>query len=250
MRTKTLALSALLGMLGSASLLAQSTNVYSINAVGYINVTIYPGFNLISCPLICSPNNSLGTLLPNGGGGLPTSNQYSGWAVWQWSPAITNYLQDSANAKQANKNGYTNGWISGGTIALNPGLGMWVQNPGALTNVTFVGQVPQNGSAYLTNVLPVGFNMVSSAVPMDGDLVTNTNTLVTFAGASDEVYYWDPTASPQAYGQSSLYNTKKGWAANGSAGDVTTTNLAEAFWYFNAGANGTETWTENFSINP
>jgi hypothetical protein len=247
MRTKTLALSALLGMLGSASLVAQ-TNVYSLNAVGYINVTLYPGFNLIGCPLICSPDNTLGTLFPDGGGGLATSNQFSGFNVWQWDPALTPpaYLQDSGNAKQANKNGFTNGWINGGTIAINPGQGIWIQNPGVATNVTFVGTVPQGS---LTNTLTPGFNMVSSAIPMSGDLVLNTNTLLTIAGAADEVYYWDPTLSPPNYDQSSLYSTKKGWAATGSAGDPTTTNITEAFWYFNNGATS-EQWVENFSINP
>jgi hypothetical protein len=53
MRTKTLALSAVLGMLGSASLVAQN-NVYSINAVGYINVTMPPGYSIVTCPLIAA----------------------------------------------------------------------------------------------------------------------------------------------------------------------------------------------------
>ncbi len=61
-------LSALLGTLGSVSLMAQSTNVYSLNAVGYINVTIDPGYNIISCPLIASPDNTINTLLTNGTG--------------------------------------------------------------------------------------------------------------------------------------------------------------------------------------
>jgi hypothetical protein len=245
MRTKTLALSALLGMLGSASLVAQ-TNVYSLNAVGYINVTLFPGFNLISCPLISSPDNTIGTLFPNGGGGLPTSNQWANFSVFQWSPAITNYLQDTAAAKAANKNGYTNGWSSGGTIALNPGLGMWIDNPGATTNVTFVGTVPQNGSPYLTNVLTSGFNMVSSAIPMSGDLYVNTNTLLTgFENQNDQVYTWDPGITN--YDNTDTYTTKHQW--NSGAADPTTTNITEGFWYYVAGSTS-ETWTENFSVNP
>jgi hypothetical protein len=38
MRTKTMLLSALLGSLGSLSLMAQSTNVYSLKEVGYIKI--------------------------------------------------------------------------------------------------------------------------------------------------------------------------------------------------------------------
>jgi len=245
MRTKTLALSALLGVLGSASLMAQSTNVYSLNAVGYINATMYPGFNLLACPLICSPDNTVGTLFPNGGA---FSNQWAGATVYQWSPAITNYLQDSASAKAANSKGFTNGWLAGGTITLNPGQGMWFNNTGAATNVTFVGTVPQNGSPYLTNVLTPGFNMVASAIPMDGDLVVNTNTLlVGFEGQGDQIYTWDPGLSPPNYDGTDTYGTKHGW--NSGVSDPTTTNLTEGFWY-NVAGGSSETWTENFSINP
>jgi len=246
MRTKTLALSALLGMIGSASLVAQ-TNVYSLNAVGYINVTIVPGFNMISCPLIASPDNTIGTLLPNGGGGQPTSNQYNGWAVYQWSPGINNYVADSAAAKAANNAGHVNGWTGGGTITMNPGQAVWVSSSaGAPVIVTFVGTVPQNGSSTLTQTLFPGFNMVSSAIPMSGDLVANTNTLLTgFEGGGDATYFWDVNLSPANYDTPNNYTTKHGWNGN----DPTTTNIAQGFWYYNNGA-GNETWTENFAINP
>jgi hypothetical protein len=246
MRTKTLALSALLGMLGSASLVAQ-TNVYSLNAVGYINVTLYPGFNLVSCPLICSPDNTIGTLFPNGGGGLPTSNQWVNFSVYNWDTSIANYDPfDSANAKQANKSGFTNGWTAGGTNTINPGQAIWIDNgTGVTTNVTFVGTVPQNGSGYMTNVLVSGFNLVGSAIPMSGDLYTNTNTLLTFSAGGDEVYTWDPNI--ENYDPFDAYTTKHHWSSGTQ--DPTTTNLAEGFWYFNnSGAN--ETWVENFSVNP
>jgi hypothetical protein len=254
MRTKTLALSALLSMIGAASLVAQ-TNVYSLNAVGYINVTIYPGFNLISCPLICSPDNTLATIMPNGGaGGSTTSNQYLGWTVFQWNPLATptpTYVSDTANAKTAgNKNGTINsGWDNGGTITLAPGQGLWVDSvAGGNTTLTLVGTVPQNGSPTLTQTLYPGFNMVSSAVPMDGDLVANTNTLLTIAQAGDQVYTWNPGAGTYD-APNDFYTTKHGWTTAGtSGGDPTTTNLSESFWYFVNGG-GNETWTENFAIN-
>jgi hypothetical protein len=245
MRTKTLALSAMLGLLGSASLMAQSTNVYSLNAVGYINVTLYTGFNLISCPLICSPDNTLGTLLPNGYGST-TNTPENRWTVYQYSPAITNFISDEAQSKVALANGYTNG-----SITLNPGQGMWLQIPGGTTNVTFVGTVPQNGSPFLTNVLSPGFNMVSSAVPMNGDLTVNTNTLLTsFPAQSDQVYTYEPGS--QTYDQTTSYSTKHGWIGESSntADDPTTTNIAEAFWYQVNSPITSETWVENFSVNP
>src|SRR5208283_4972797 len=80
MRTKTMLLSALLGSLGSVSLMAQSTNVYSQNAVGYINVTIQPNYNIVTVPLLCSPDNTLNTLMPD------TNGQYKGFKVYFSTP--------------------------------------------------------------------------------------------------------------------------------------------------------------------
>jgi len=245
MRTKTLALSALIGLLGSAA--AMAGNVYSINAVGYINVTLVPGFNMISCPLICSPDNTIGTLF-NNGGGPATSNQYNNWTIEVWNPLATppTYISDSASAKSANKSGYVNGWVGGGTIALNPGVGAWVANAFSTNvTVTFVGTVPQNGSPFLTNVLQQGFNMVGSAIPMSGDLVANTNTLITgWPGNNDTVEVWDTSLTPPAYDTANVYGTKHAkWTS-----DPTTGNVTQGFWY--AVASGTETWVENFSVNP
>jgi hypothetical protein len=259
MRTKTLALSALLGLIGSASLVAQ-TNVYSLNAVGYINVPIYPGFNLISCPLICSPDNTLATIMPNGGlFGAATSNQYLAWEVWQWVPSAASYNTDFADAPVAgNKKGTVNsGWESGGTIAVTPGSGIWLYNPGAATNLTLVGTVPQNGSPVMTNTIQQGFNIVGSAVPMSGDLFANTNTLLgavsggTF-NSGDAIYTFEPGS--QSYdnggGAGPVYKASKSdWAGAGSSGNPVTTNITEAFWFFNGGG-ASETWTENFAINP
>jgi hypothetical protein len=248
MRTKTLALSALLGLIGSASLVAQ-TNVYSLNAVGYINVPLYPGWNLISCPLISTPDNTIGTLLPDGGGGLATSNQYKGgWEVYQWVPALNGYTNDTASKTAYANSGSLNGWNNGGTITANPGQAIWVYDPGVATNVTFVGTVPQNGSPYLTNALSTGFNMVSSAVPMNGDLVANTNTLLTQAVGGDQVYTWEP--GTQGYDPIDS-NFKGSWTSQGG-NDPTTTNIAEGFWYYvnAAKAPSGESWVENFAINP
>ena len=55
MRTKTLLLAAAATVAGIASLQAQS-NVYSVNVVGYVNVTIPTGYSLIANPLNSSDN--------------------------------------------------------------------------------------------------------------------------------------------------------------------------------------------------
>jgi hypothetical protein len=253
MRTKTLALSALLGLIGSASLVAQ-TNVYSLNAVGYINVTLYPGFNMITCPLIASPDNTIGTLFPNGNGGLgnpqsPNSNSIPGTSeVFVWDAQTASYTSDTATKNAYKTFGSYNGWNGGGTIAINPGQGAWFYNAGAAAiTITFVGTVPQNGSTYMTNTLYPGFNMVSSAIPMSGDLVANTNTVLTTGAGNDEVFTWDPALNSGAGGYDPTYTYTKSSHSWGP-GNPTTTNITEGFWYY---VNNTaETWTENFSINP
>src|SRR2546423_31817 len=66
MRTKTLLLTAVLGAAGIATSLAQS--VYSINAVGYVNLTVPIGYSMIANPLN-APTNTLSNLIaspPNG----------------------------------------------------------------------------------------------------------------------------------------------------------------------------------------
>src|SRR5581483_447895 len=63
MRTKTILLSALLGLASGAAAMAQTTNVYSVNAVGYINVTCPPGFTMIANQLMTT-NTTLAGLIP------------------------------------------------------------------------------------------------------------------------------------------------------------------------------------------
>jgi hypothetical protein len=250
MRTKTLALSTVLTMLAGASAMAQ-TPVYSLNAVGYINATIQPGYQIMTCPLICSPDNSIGTLFPNGGGGTPTSNQWTGLSIYNWNTNLQTYdTQDLASAKLANKSGYTNGWTSGGTNTLYPGQAMWISwSGGSPTNVTFVGTVPQNGSPYMTNSIPAGAALIGSAIPMNGDLVTNTNTTMTgFEAPGDGVYLFE--AVGQTYDTEDTYSgTKHGWNLGGSPDPTPTNGLTQGFWYFNT-SGATETWVENFSVNP
>ncbi len=225
-------LSALLGTLGSVSLMAQSTNVYSLNAVGYINVTLQPGFNIVSCPLICSPDNTLNTLMPE------TNGQYKAFSVYFLTAGV-GYTQTELGQKTT--------WADGGTNTINPGQAVFINNPSnyAVT-VTFVGTVPQVGNYNMTNVLVPGFNLVGSIVPTSGDLVTNPITALTNAAKTDTIYIFDPVSQG--------YNAPGGTftaGKNGSflGGDPTIANVGEGFFYQSFGA-GNLNWVENFSVNP
>jgi hypothetical protein len=249
MRTKTLLLSALLGALGSVSVHAQ--NVYSLNAVGYINVVLYPGFNMVSVPLITSPDNTIGTVL-NNGTNAPVS--LTGDNVYFYSPATGLYTEDTA-ANVGTLRGETtnaNGWSAGGTLLASPGVGFWFQNRGTspITN-TFVGTVP---SGPITNTLVSGFNLVGSVVPVSGDIVSNTISAFTNYNIGDDIYTFDPTQLPaNQYTEYSIVpstgrGSGVGYNHNWLPGDAIVPNVGEGFWYENKVGTTVE-WVENYSVS-
>jgi hypothetical protein len=254
MRTKTVLLSALLGALGSVSVHAQ--NVYSLNAVGYINVTCPPGFNMVTCPLLetdtnGNPNNTLGNVLNNANGAL------TGSSVYFWFPTASPpaYSEDVAKVVGTGKVDTTNanGWSFNGTNVAAPGVGFWFDNAGSNNIVlTFVGTVP---TGPITNTLVSGFNLVGSAVPMSGDIVSNTISALTNYNIGDTVYTYNPlnppltayteytsTSNPKADGHG--YNGN--WTTNG---DPIIPNVGQGFWYDN-GVGTVVHWVENYSVNP
>jgi hypothetical protein len=246
MRTKTLLLSALLGALGGVSVHAQ--NVYSLNAVGYINETIYPGFNLISCPLLTSPDQTLNSILPN----TPASGQqFNGDTLYFFDATTGSY--SSVQGRQAGTSG--TGWVGLGTNIINPGTGFWLLSSATSnTTVTLVGTVP---SGPITNTLTAGFNLVSSVVPMSGDLYSNSlagtsGTLgFTNVNAGDTLYVFDPTQQKYAFAYKAV---NPAIAGNGGSpwkltagGDPILPNVGEAFFYLNTGA--TIGWVEDYSVS-
>jgi hypothetical protein len=242
MRTKTMILSTLLGALGSVSVMAQ-TNVYSLNAVGYINAQIPPGFSILTCPLIASPDNTLNTLLPNtnqvyGGpnGGNPYHTQVYAFANGSYT-VTENAISVSANPS---------GWSAGGLTTINPGQAVFIYNP-LTTNetATFVGTVP-TGS--LTNVLAPGFSLVGSIVPASGDIVTNPIMNYTNAAKQDNVYTFDTNA--QVFDIFNFTPGLGGWSSSGVLTNPTTLTPAQGFFYYNntAFVTATNYWVENYSV--
>jgi hypothetical protein len=222
-------LSALLGTLGSVSLMAQSTNVYSLNAVGYINITVEPGFNIISCPLMASPDNTINTLLTN------STGQFKKWQFWSWNPLADPpaYVEDI---------GAGSAWANAGVETLNPGQAGWLYNPSNTpVTITFVGTVP---SGSLTNTLVHNtFNLVSSILPTSGDIVTNTLMNFTTGVKKDQVWEWTPgtsLTSPGSYVE--VIAGTSAWSANPVQATV-----GGGFWYLN-NTNVDNNWVENFSV--
>jgi hypothetical protein len=238
MRTKTLILSALLGALGSVAVHAQ-TNVYSLNAVGYINVTILPGYNIISCPLIASPDNTINTLLNN------STHIYNGDQVLTFDASTGTYIADQGSTRTTN----VNGWANNGTNILAPGIGAWYYNS-ATTNkiITFVGTVP---SGSLTNTLLPGYNLSASILPTSGDLCSNTLTTLTNYNIGDAVYVYSPTTGYADGTYASSHRGTVGYNGNWSApaGDPTTPFVYSGFWYYNSSTTVDVNWVESYSVS-
>jgi len=236
-------LSGVAAALISASAMAQ---VYSLNAVGYINLSIGPGFSIIADQLYANGQGVAQFL-----SGIP-SNVNS-------TPGLldTQLLDGQHNGVTFFKS-TTGGWaiVSAGAtswsafsstlasqISLNPGEGIYVYNPFS-TNITltFVGTVPQGTT--LTNTLNAGFNIISSVVPQSGDIIA---TLGLTPGSGDTVFFL--TAS--GWGIWSANSTGTGWTAFGQAspGTVPTPAVGQGFYYFVNLPSGTEVWSRSFSIN-
>jgi hypothetical protein len=191
MRTKTLLCLAALAA-GAATSMAQS-NVYSLNVVGYINVTVPAnGFALIANQLNTT-NNTIGALIPTASDGAQ---------FFKYNAGYTAYTYDGLSAA----------WTPDGNATLNPGEGgFFKNNTASAVTLTFVGEVMQGS---LTNTLPKGYAIRSSIVPQagtltalgvpgeDGDQVFTYNagyTTYTYDGLSAA---WTPSEPTIAVGQS------------------------------------------------
>lgn len=224
MRTKALLLTAALGLAGAATSMAQA--VYSVNVVGYINLSMAPGFNLVANQLNASPNNRLNSVLP----GAALESQVLKFANNNYSSDIS----DGTEWLDANTGNPS-------TTTVGPGEGFFFFNPGAAAvPVTLVGEVKTGSS---TVALNPGFSLVSSVVPQELDL-TPAN------GVADvlEAQYLTFNSGTQNY-NGALINDGSGWLdANTGDPAVARPAVGQGFFYFNPGATALS-WTRTFNPN-
>lgn len=209
MRTKTLVLTAALGAAGVASAIAQ---VYSVNAVGYVNTTVKAGFNLVTNPLDAGAgNNTVAKLLA----GLPDGASVYTYAGGAYT---INNLDFGA-------------WDTPDATLL-PGQGFFLRMPpGADVTITFVGEVKQGT---LSTPLAQGFNLVASQVPQAGTVSTDLKLTV---ADGDSVYNFNSTTQ-----QYTISNYDFG------AWDPSEPNVAvgEGIWVRKVAAGS---WDRTFSVN-
>jgi hypothetical protein len=247
MRTKTLLLTAALVAAGVASSMAQ--NVYSLNIVGYVNVTVQSNqFYLLGNPLDDGAGNIITNVLPLNNT-FDTGNAES--LLFTFDPVAGLQPVETYFA------GF--GWIPG-TNTLTPGKGFYLF---PVTNATFtwVGSV----TLASTNTLRPGFTLVSSPYPaslgliplgLTGSAAANDGT----GNNQDLVFRFETPGTPgfQAPGglnDVSTYFQGFGWAESINNNPVTTTstngpslNVGEGFFYFSSGKVNTP-WVQSFTVN-
>ncbi len=236
MRTKTLLLSALLGTIGSVAVQAQ-TNVYSLNAVGYITQVLQPGYNLITCPLLASPDNTINTLFSD------TNGVYNGDSIYLFTGGFGYSLITKAVLGTWNN--------GGGTNTLMPGTACFFFNhtTTSVTNI-FVGTVPSGG----TNVLVPGYNLVGSMVPTSGDLYSNSISALSNVppNKGDLVYVFDPATQGYSAAYKATPATPNGnspWSL-AAGGDPSIPSVGDGFFYLNNTTTSTPlNWVENYSVS-
>jgi hypothetical protein len=192
MRTKALLLSAALFAAGLTASTAQS--VYSVNAVGYVNLSLPVGYTMIANPLNTT-NNTIGSLITD----MPNFSNLLKWTGSGFNIATFAFgAWDQPN------------------ITLNPGEGAFVNISTPFT-LTFVGEVMQGN---LTNTIPVGYSIQASKVPQSGGVSTTLgltqlgtfDNLLKWNGTGYDVYTvlpggtWDPSEPTMTVGQSFFLN--------------------------------------------
>jgi hypothetical protein len=205
---------------------ATAQNVYSVNVVGYVNVTIPAGYSFVANPLKAT-DNSVNALF----GAATTNGAALGGVVYTWAGSGF-----GVNGNDA----YGAGW-SNPNAQFPPGVGFFYYNPNPQFTNTFVGEVVQGPA---TNSLPTGYSMQGSQWPAQGfvqDLGLN-------AGQGDTIYLWGNNSfkviNLDAYGG--------GWTQPAPAGTVVDPvkgpqiGVGGGFFYFNTGAPFK--WTSNFTV--
>jgi hypothetical protein len=243
MRTKTLILSGLLAALSGASALAQ---VYSLNAVGYINVDVPPGWSIIADQLYATNQQTSQSLdaifapqLLNGGATTP--DPYTGVILF---PYANGGFQAALIVEQTIA-GAAPFWSSPAEAvgtSFNPGQAAFIFNPNADFQITFVGQVPQGT---VTNQLAFGWNLVSSVIPQTGALDTDLGVV---PGFQDIVFIYQNGG----YKAANIWEQGSGtpfWSLLSSP----TNTVGSGFFYLNVNlagsANPTNYWVRTFNVN-
>jgi hypothetical protein len=212
MRTKLILTTAALGVAGSLGAVAQ---VYSVNAVGYINKTVAAGKLALIVNQLNTGGNTVAEVIPSPSDGTTIYKYVAGTGF-------------SVNSYTAGL-----GWDTP-TATLKPGEGAFVRGGATDVTITFVGEVPIGS---LTTALNQGLNLTGSQVPQEGKLQTDLGYT---PADGDIVYQWNETT--QGYTPANSFTAGLGW----DSGEPNI-KVAEGFFLIKAAAGS---WARTFSVNP
>jgi len=214
MRTKT---TLLLAVVSAAAATTATAQVYSVNAVGYVNKTIPAGkLALISNPLTAT-DNTIAALFK----GVPDGTQVYKFNGTGYVIATFDGLDNAFTPEAAAK------------TTVVPGEGVFVRNNSAAAiTVTFVGEVPQGK---LENPLPAGLSIRSSMVPQAG----TAQALGLVGVDGDQVFQFK--VDTQAYHVSGYDGLDNAWLPA-----LQELAVGEAFFLRK---NAAAVWTREFTVN-
>jgi len=229
MRTKAFLLAAAIFAVGAGTSMAQ---VYSANAVGYVNMTIPTGFSLIANPLD-NTNNGINVLFA----GFPASTR-----IYRFNDNQTYTVTTRVGANFNNN------------LIMNPGEGFFISIPTTATPtaVTFVGEVPQG---QLSNPLvPGGYQIRSSQVPQALPLgrpnsAAGVQTLGFPANLGDIVFMFSNVSGYSSFQYRQLGANPAAWTGTGGVPDGPVIPVGTGFFLFKAAAGSPTAWTRTFSVN-
>ncbi len=169
----------------AASLMTSKAQVYSQNIVGYINVPLNAGYNLVANQLDLDgtgTNNTIQTVLSTN---LPNKT-----LVYAWNGA------GFSSAQYASSSGTWSGVTAAVTNAMQPGEGFFIKVP-VSTNLTLVGNVITGTNSY---PILAGYNIVAPSAPVAGTIDTTNgftpsikDTISVWNGSGFNTYQYSST---------------------------------------------------------
>jgi hypothetical protein len=229
MRTKVLVG---LAALAVGALTASAQNVYSLNVVGYINLPLVEGFNLVANQLDADGTGVNNTVDSVFGTNLPAGSQ-----LFVYDPSISDYhITTFSSAKHPGV------WFPS-LVSWNPGQAAWVSVPtgafgGQTQNVTTVGTVLQGSlSNAFMNFPNGGYVLVGSQIPLSGGI---SSTLGYKPQAGEQLYAYDLGFKDYVISTWSSAKHPNVWFPSEPQ-----IGIGQGFWL--AAAAGS-TWTTNFTV--
>jgi hypothetical protein len=194
------------------------STIYSINAVGYVNLRFPQGLTPFTNPLY-QPDNAVALLLP------PQMPVPDGSQLCKYMNSMGAYEVSTFDA-------LTQSW-SDPAFQLPMGEGVFFRNPSTNTVMaTFVGEVAQG---CLTNSLPEGYSMKGALVPQ---IATLSEHLIP-GEIGDEIRIYKNDLQGGGTYDISVY-TVDGWTPN------LVLNIGEAFWIYK---QNPQDWVRCFWVN-